>query len=81
MDDSMRGLTTERLLEALLHNVGNDLLNIIGYGEIAKETLDSSHPAFAAFTKALQSAVRARAIYQQVGDEWLRRKRASRADQ
>ena len=81
MDDSIRSLTTEHLLEALLFNVGNDLLNIRGYGEIAKEQMDPSHPVFSALTKALQAAERARAVFRQVGDEWLRRKSKSSADQ
>lgn len=81
MDDSIRSPNTERLLEALLFNVGNDLSNIMGYGEIAKEKMDSSHPVFSAFTKALQAAQRARAVFGQVGEEWLRRKSANSADQ
>ena len=56
MDDSIRSLTTESLLEVLLFHAGNDLLNILGYGELAKEKMDSSHPAFSALTEALQAA-------------------------
>ena len=81
MDDSIRSLTTESLLEVLLFHAGNDLLNILGYGELAKEKMDSSHPAFSALTEALQAAGRTRAVFWQVKEEWLRRKSASSADQ
>ena len=81
MDDSMRDLTTEHLLEALLFHAGNDLLNVIGYGELAKEKMDSSHPAFSPLTKAMEAAERVRGVFRQVKEEWLRRKSASSADQ
>jgi len=81
MDDSIRSLTTEGLLDALLFYANNDLLNIWGYCELAKEKMDSSHPAFSEFTKASQAAERARAVFRQFGEEWLRRKSASSADQ
>jgi hypothetical protein len=81
MDDSLRSLTTEQLLEALLFHAGNDLASIVGYGEIAKEKIDSSHPAFPDFIKATQAAERVRVVFRRVGQEWLRRKSANRADQ
>ena len=58
MDNSIRSLTTESLLEAILFHVGILLVNSAGYCEIAKEKLDSSHPAFSAVTSALQQAER-----------------------
>ena len=75
MDDPIRGLTAERLLENLVFEVSNLLMASVGYGEVAKENLDSSHPAFSAVTNALQAAERARARVRQVGDE-LRRRRS-----
>lgn len=81
MNDYFRSASTERLLEALLFEVGNCLLASVGYGERAKEKLDSSHPAFSAVTIALQTAERAQAVVREVGKEWLRRKSASSADQ
>jgi hypothetical protein len=81
MDDSLRNLSTERLLEALLFHAGNDLLNIWGYCEFAKEKMDSSHPAFSDFTKAWQAAERVRTVFREVSKEWLRRKSASSASQ
>lgn len=81
MDDRIRSLTTERLLEVLLFDVGNLLVAIVGDSEIAKEKLDSSHPAFSPVTNALQTAERATTVMQQVGQEWRRRKITSRADQ
>ncbi len=77
MDDSIRSLSTERLLELLLFDVGNLLLAIVGDGGVAKEKLDSSHPAFLSVTTGLQAAERARTVIQQVGEEWRRRKIAS----
>ncbi len=74
MDDSMSGLTTERLLEGVLFEVSNVLVASVGYGQLAKENLDSSHPAFSHVTNALQAAERARAVVQRVGDEWRRRR-------
>jgi hypothetical protein len=53
MNDSIRSLSTELLLETLLFEVGNLLVAAVGYGEMAKEKLDSSHPAFASATNAL----------------------------
>jgi hypothetical protein len=81
MEDSIRSLTTECLLGALLFHAGNDPLNIWGYCEPAKKKMDSSHPVFSEFTKALQAAKRARAVFRKVSEEWLRRKSASSADQ
>jgi hypothetical protein len=80
MDDSIRRLTAEHLLEVLLFEVGNLLVTSVGLSEIAKEMLDSSHPALSPITNALQAAERARTIMQQVGEEWRRRKIASSAD-
>ena len=81
MNDSIRGLTAEGLLEVLLFDVGNLLVASVGYGEMAKEKLDSTHPAFSPVTNALQASERAVTLLRQVGGEWLRRKAASRADQ
>lgn len=80
MNDSIRTLSTERLLEALLFEVSNCLVASVGYGETAKEKLDSSHPAFSAVTIALQTAERAHAFVRQVGEEWRRRKISGSAD-
>jgi len=74
MDDSIRRLTTECLLEALLFHAGNNLLHVWGYCEFAKEKMDSSHPSFSELTKALEAAESARAVFRQVSEEWLRRK-------
>jgi hypothetical protein len=74
MDDPISGLTTERLLEGLVFGVSNLLMASVGYGELAKENLDSSHPAFSHVTNALEAAERARAEVKRVGDEWRRRR-------
>ena len=80
MDDSIRSLTAEQLLEVLLFEVGNRLVTSVGYGEIAKERLASSHPAFSPVTSAWEAAEGARKVMHQVGEEWRRRKAASRED-
>ena len=72
MDDPISGLTAERLLGILLLEVSNMLTAIVGYGELAKENLDLSHPAFSHVTNALQAAERARGIVQRLGDDWRR---------
>jgi len=74
MDDPISGLTTERLLEGLVFEVSNLLTASVGYGELAKEKLDSSHPAFSDVTNALQAAERSRGVVKRVGEEWRRRK-------
>jgi hypothetical protein len=74
MDDPISGLTTERLLERLVFEVSNLLTASVGYGELAKEKLDSSHPAFSDVTNALQAAERSRGVVKRVGEEWRRRK-------
>jgi hypothetical protein len=81
MDDSIRSLTTEGRLEALLFHAGNSLLHVEGYCETAKEKMDSSHPAFSAVAAALKAAERTRTAFRQVSEEWRRRKNASSADQ
>lgn len=81
MGNSIRSLTTESLLEAILFEVGNRLVNSVGYCESAKEKLASSHPAFSAVTIASEQGESARAFLQEVGEEWRRRKTANRADQ
>jgi hypothetical protein len=73
MDDPISGLTTERLLEGLVFEVSL-LTASVGYRELAKENLDSSHPAFSHVTNALQAAERSRAVVKRVGDEWRRRR-------
>lgn len=80
MNDYLRSASTESLLEVLLFELGNCLLASVGYGEEAKEKLDSSHPAFSSVTIALQTAERAQAVVQKVGEEWRRRKSASNSD-
>lgn len=72
MEDPISGLRTERLLGVLVFEVSNTLTASVGYGELAKENLDSSHPAFSHVTNALQAAERARAMVQRVSDEWRR---------
>jgi hypothetical protein len=81
MNDYSRSASAERLLETLLFEVGNCVLASVGYAEKAKENLDASHPAFSAVTIALQTAERAQAIVRQVGEEWLRRKKANNTDE
>ena len=80
MDDSIRSLTTEALLEAILLHAGNLLVTSVGYCELAKEKLDSSHPAFSPLATALEAGEKARTVVRQVGDEWRRRKIAARAE-
>lgn len=80
MDDPIRSLSTELLLDALLFNVGNLLVTSVGSGQIAKQRLDPSHPAFSLVTEALEASERANAVLRQIGDEWLRRKRANSPD-
>jgi hypothetical protein len=70
MVDPIRGLTTERLLGVLVFEVSNILTASVGYGELAKENLDASHPAFSHVAHALQAAERARAAVQRISDEW-----------
>lgn len=72
MADPISGLTTERLLGVLVFEVSNILTASVGYGELAKEKLDSSHPAFSHVTKALQAVESARGVVQRVSDEWRR---------
>ena len=74
LDDPTSTLTTESLLEGLVFEISNILTASVGYGELAKKNLDSSHPAFSDVTNALQAAERARAVVQRVGDEWRRRR-------
>jgi len=58
--------------------VSNAPVTILGWGELAKEQIDSSHPAFSAITNAVHSAERAQILVRQVGDE-LRRRRSQAA--
>ena len=77
MNDPIRGFTIEEyagITGGVIFEVRNALMACIGYGELAKESLDSSHPAFSHITKALQAAERARAVVGQFDCEFHRRR-------
>ena len=75
---SILSFAVQRLGEgALLGNwdVGNCLLASVGYGQVAQEKLQDSHPAFTHVGTALKAAERGYAAVKHFDEEFFRRKR------
>jgi hypothetical protein len=63
----------------MIFEVMNSLVACIGYGEMAKENLDSSHPAFSHVVTALQAAERARTGLEEFARGFRRQRREAEA--
>ena len=77
MHNLIKGFTDEEYIRStgqLLFEVGNCLAASVGYGQIAQEKLESSHPAFTDVETALKTAERAYAAVRQFSEELHRRK-------
>jgi hypothetical protein len=77
MDDPIRGYTVEEyasLTRGVIFEIRNFLGASVGFGELAQQDLDPSHPAFAHVAQALQAAQRAYAVVRQFDHEFHRRR-------
>ena len=78
MQDLIKGFTVEEYIRstgALIFEVRNCLLASVGYGQIAQEQLQDSHPAFPHVGSALKAAERGFAAVKHFDEEFFRRKR------
>jgi hypothetical protein len=86
MSDPIRGFTIEEyanITGGVIFEVRNCLVAIVGYSELAKKELDSSHPAFSHVAKVLQAGERAFATVKQFDREFhrCRNEEGTRGDQ
>jgi hypothetical protein len=78
MDNPIRGFTIEEyasLIRGVIFEIRNLIGASVGYGGLALEELDPSHPAFAHVGQALRAAQRASSVVSQFDQEIHRRRR------
>jgi hypothetical protein len=78
MDNPIRGFTIEQyasLIQGVIFEIRNFVGASVGYGGLALEELDPSHPAYAHVAQALRAAQTARNVVSQFDHEFHRRRK------
>jgi len=77
MRDPLPGYTEEEaknILGGVLFAARNELSAVVGYGEMALEKLEPSHPSFELFKRSHEAAVRVNDVVQRISKEMYERR-------